>query len=256
MQTIRVNKQNLTDLPKDLYISPEALQIFLEMFEGPLDLLLYLIRKQNLDILTIPIAKITDQYILYINAMATINIDLAAEYLSMAATLLAIKSRLMLPHPPKLEEEYLEETNLDPRNELINKLIEYEKIKQATAALSNIPTEGYHYRWSNIEVNSSLNIPPNIKPENLKDIWLKILLHSITQNTKHRIKRQELSIREYMTNILRKLSGKDKITFISIFDQNLGVTHIIVSFIAILELTKEGLIQLSMSKNDIILVAN
>ncbi len=249
----RVNNLDVVDLPKDLYIDPEALQIFLEMFEGPLDLLLYLIRKQNLDILSIPIANITDQYITYINAMQTINIDLAAEYLLMAATLLAIKSRMMLPPASKTEKDE-EQSNLDPRNELIQKLLEYEKIKLASISLSEMPLLHRDYQWVNIELNTTFTILPKVCIEDLKNAWQRVLLQAITRNTEHNIERQELSVREYMTIILRKLSTHKTASFFSMFEEICSISHVVVNFVAILELTKEGLIQLEMSKSDIILV--
>lgn len=255
MSTIiaRVNNQDISDIPKDLYINPDALLVFLEMFEGPLDLLLYLIRKQNIDILNIPIAKITNQYIIYINAMTTINIDLASEYLAMAATLLAIKSRMMLPIPPKLSDETEDKNLIDPRVELINKLVEYERIKQATQNLNDMPMVERDYKWIDIDINSN-NIRPHVTIEDLKLAWQHILLKAMSQKSTHRIEKQELSVREYMTNILRQLSNQKKRTFYSMFDESHSISHVVVNFVAILELTKEGLILLEMQENDIMLV--
>lgn len=249
----RVNNNDIIELPKDLYIAPEALQIFLEMFEGPLDLLLYLIRKQNLDILSVPIAKITDQYITYINAMQIINIDLAAEYLLMAATLLAIKSRMMLPKSPQNTTED-ELPDIDPRHELIKKLIEYETFKLAATNINDMPMLERDYHWLNVELNSSHVVLPNVCLDDLKTAWQRILLQAITKNTTHNIERQELSVREYMTIILRKLTNTTTASFYSFFENNATVSHVVVNFVAILELTKEGLIQLKMSESDIILV--
>ncbi|MFN8770105.1 MAG: segregation and condensation protein A [Neisseriaceae bacterium] len=249
----RLNNQDINDLPKDLYINPEALLVFLEMFEGPLDLLIYLIRKQNIDILNIPIVQITTQYIAYINAMTTINIDLASEYLAMAATLLAIKSRMMLPRPPKLSDETEGEDDVDPRIELMNKLIEYEQIKEATQRIANLPIAERDYKWVHIEISSD-KINPQVTIDDLKVAWQAILLKAISQNSTHNIEKQELSVREYMTNILKKLAKYKKKTFYSMFDDDPSVQSIIVNFIAILELTKEGLILLELQKNDIILV--
>lgn len=248
MTTIPTNQQQIFEIPKDLYIDPEALQIFLDMFEGPLDLLLYLIKRQNLDILTIPIAKITTQYISYINAMQTLNIDLAAEYLLMAAMLLEIKSRMMLPQQ-KNEEANSEE---DPRHELIQKLIEYEKIKHVAQNLADLPQANRDYFWLNVVINDSLPIFPNVTLSDLQNAWHSVVLKNMTQNKQHHIKRQELSVREYMSNIIRSLQKTKQSTFFALFEADYGISHIVVNFIAILELGKEGVIILYMQENEII----
>lgn len=217
------------------------------MFEGPLDLLLYLIRKQNLNILAIPIAKITHQYMGYINNMQILNIDLAAEYLLMAAMLLAIKSRMLLPKP-KIE---VEEDQTDPRNELIQKLIEYEKIKLAAQNLDELPTSNRDYMWLDVLINDSSKILPVVVVNDLAKAWKSLILKSIIEHKEHHMKKQELSVREYMSNILRYLSTSGETTFMQLFDPNLGISYIVVNFIAILELTKEGLIGLSILNNDI-----
>ncbi len=245
---IRIYDEELTSLPKDLYIDPQALQILLEMFEGPLDLLLYLIRRQNLDILAIPIAQITRQYIAYINAMQTLNINLAGEYLLMAATLLLIKSRMLLPKPPTIEEVLSDE--LDPRQELIKRLIEYEKIKLAAQTIAQIPQAQRDYLWLNILPNDLYAELPQVSSADLARAWQTLLLKSITPK-KHQIKRQELSVREHMSEILRQLSHTTRASFYSLFDPSLGVGHIVVNFIAILELTKEGLITLIIDEDEI-----
>jgi segregation and condensation protein A len=236
------------EIPKDLYIDPAALQVFLEMFEGPLDLLLYLIRKQNLDILTIPIARITSQYISYINAMQVLNIDLAAEYLLMAAMLLEIKSRMMLPRV-KLEDTEHED---DPRHELIQKLIEYEKIKHAARSLANLPQANRDYFWLDVALNDSEIILPAVTLKDLQNAWHNLLLKSLAQNKQHHIKRQELSVREHMSNIVRTLNSLGQCKFFALFDANSGISHVVVNFIAILELGKEGIITLFMQENEII----
>jgi len=248
MTTTEIDQQPVFEIPKDLYIDPEALQIFLDMFEGPLDLLLYLIRRQNLDILTIPIAKITTQYISYINTMQTLNIDLAAEYLLMAAMLLEIKSRMMLPRP-KHEEVESEE---DPRHELIQKLIEYEKIKHAAQSLADLPQANRDYFWLDVAINNSETVLPSVTLEDLQNAWHNVLLKSLAQNKKHHIKAQELSVREYMSNIIRSLQKSGQCTFFTLFDVDYGVSHVVVTFIAILELGKEGIIALYMQENEII----
>jgi segregation and condensation protein A len=246
----KINQQMVTELPKDLYIDPNALQVFLEMFEGPLDLLLYLIRRQNLDILAIPITKITNQYITYINAMQVLNIDLAAEYLLMAAMLLEIKSRMLLPKPKLIDED--ESNDIDPRQELIQKLIEYEQIKEASQKLAEIPLAGHDYLYLEVLQNENNPNLALVSLDDLKQAWQQILLKNITSHKEHLIQRQEVSIREHMANIIRSLSQSRSLTFFALFDEFDNVTHIVVNFMAILELTKEGIISLHMQQNEII----
>lgn len=229
-----------------MYISPEALQVFLERFEGPLDLLLYLIRKQNLDILTIPMAKITDQYMSYINNMQVLNIDLAAEYLLMAAMLIAIKSRMLLPKPEITSSE--EET--DPRQELIDRLLEYEKIKHGAELINSLPLADRDFFWLNVKVEECKNILPDIVLEDLQKAWRNLLLRAKPLE-QHHIKRQELSVREHMAHILRTLNKIKQISFIELFELNSGVQVIVVNFIAVLELTKEGLVGIYRDENNI-----
>ncbi|MFN7095040.1 MAG: segregation and condensation protein A [Burkholderiales bacterium] len=248
----KLNNHEITELPRDLYIDPEALQVFLDMFEGPLDLLLYLIRKQNLDILAIPIAKITDQYILYINAMQVLNINLAAEYLLMAAMLLEIKSRMLLPQPKRATVE--EDIETDPRQELIQKLLEYEKIKLAAINLAKVPTVNRDYMWLDVLMNESEPLLAQLNPDELKKAWHTALLKSMVTHKEHHIKRQELSVREHMANLVRKLAQVHQASFLELFDHSQGIAHVVVNFIAILELAKEGLIQLTSKSNDEIVV--
>lgn len=251
---IIINQEPIVDLPQDLYIPPDALRVFLEMFEGPLDLLLYLIRKQNLDILQIPIAKITNQYVAYIQAMQTLNIELASEYLLMAAVLLEIKSRILLPRAPTIDAE-LGEDEHDPRQELINRLIEYEKIKQASINLNNVPQAFRDYLWIDVMVEESLPDPPVVKPNDLQKAWHTLLLRSIKAQAEHHIKKQELSIREHMTNILRLLQEVKSKHFYDLFDVTQGVSYLIVNFIAVLELGKEGMISILLDESENILVS-
>jgi len=250
-----VNQEIVNELPKDLYIPPDALQICLDMFEGPLDLLLYLIRKQNLDILSIPIAIITDQYIQYINAMQELNIDLASEYLLMAAMLLEIKSRMLLPR--KIAENIVDDVDVesDPRQELIKKLIEYEQMKVAAVNLNQLPQANRDYLWLDVFIDSKNILPPQIKGTDLQKAWHNILLKSMQVRQEHHIKRQELSVREYMSHILKYLSVHIKSSFYALFDVESGVAHVVVNFIAILELTKEGLIELLQGEDSEITVA-
>lgn len=240
LDQIFVNKEELIELPHDLYIPPDALKIFLDMFEGPLDLLLYLIRRQNLDILQIPIAKITDQYVKYINAMQVLNIELAGEYLLMAAVLLEIKSRIMLPKP-KIENNDGEE-DVDPRQKLIQRLIEYERIKQAGMLLNDLPQANRDYLWIDVLIEKSAPELPNISPLDLQKVWQTILTRSLNSEIKHHVKKEALSVREHMSNILRVLQQVGRSNFYDLFEMRNGIQHIVVNFIAILELTKEGLI--------------
>lgn len=245
---IIINQEPMVDLPQDLYIPPDALRVFLEMFEGPLDLLLYLIRKQNLDILQIPIAKITNQYVAYIQAMQTLNIELASEYLLMAAVLLEIKSRILLPRAPSNDLDDNDDGN-DPRQELINRLIEYEKIKQASINLNNVPQALRDYLWIDVMVEESQPDPPMVKPSDLQKAWHTLLLRSIKAQTEHHIKKQELSIREHMTNILRILQEVKSTHFYDLFDVAQGISYLIVNFIAVLELGKEGMISILLDED-------
>ena len=251
---VTVNQEVVNEFPKDLYIPPDAMQICLEMFEGPLDLLLYLIRRQNLDILSIPIATITEQYIQYINAMQVLNIDLASEYLLMAAMLLEIKSRMLLPK--KISKNInVTDAEQDPRKELIRRLIEYEQMKEAAIKLNQLPQANRDFLWLDVLIDSTNVIPPQIKSTDLHKAWHTILLRSIQARNEHHIKRQELSVREYMSHILKYLSTHIKSTFYALFNVEYGIAHIVVNFIAVLELTKDGLIELSQDTDNEIIVA-
>lgn len=240
---ILINQQEFTDLPHDLYIPPEALKVFLDMFEGPLDLLLYLIRKQNLDILQIPITKITNQYVAYIHAMQVLNIELASEYLLMAAVLLEIKSRILLPRPISATDE--DDNDADPRQELIRRLVEYEQIKQASLNLNEMPQAYRDYLWVDVMIEETEAELPNILPQDLQKAWHTLLLRSLKVQAEHHIKKQELSVREQMSQILRLLRETGKSNFYALFPLQLGVQYIVVNFIAILELGKEGLISIN-----------
>lgn len=240
---ILINQQEFTDLPHDLYIPPEALKVFLDMFEGPLDLLLYLIRKQNLDILQIPITKITNQYVAYIHAMQVLNIELASEYLLMAAVLLEIKSRILLPRPISATDE--DDDDVDPRQELIRRLVEYEQIKQASLNLNEMPQAYRDYLWVDVMIEETEAELPNILPQDLQKAWHTLLLRSLKVQAEHHIKKQELSVREQMSQILRLLRETGKSNFYALFPLQLGVQYIVVNFIAILELGKEGLISIN-----------
>lgn len=238
--TIKVQGTAYGDLPEDLYIPPDALQVFLETFEGPLDLLLYLIRKQNLDILLIPIAEITNQYISYIAMMDQLHLDLAAEYLVMAALLAEIKSRLLLPRQPELEDE-----EDDPRAQLIRRLQEYERIKKAAEEIDDLPRLerdifDTHIDTSTIEVNRPL---PNIAMKELLLAFQDVLKRA-DQLSHHQIVKEALSVRERMSAILQQLNQLGTCLFTHLFTLKEGRHGVVVAFLAILELSKEGMIEI------------
>jgi len=236
----KIYGEKIDVLPQDLYIPPDALEIYLDSFEGPLDLLIYLIRKNNIDILDIPMANLTSQYINYVEKMRVIKFELAADYLLMSAMLIEIKSRMLLPKP------ILEDDEDDPRAELVKKLIEYELMKDASENLKNMPQVGknimiaqsYFERVTEIEY-------PDVSVDELFDAW-KNVLRRAKQFEQHQISRSELSVREHMTIILRKLNEKDLLEFSSFFDtEKEPIPKLVVCFLAILELTKEGLIKIN-----------
>lgn len=228
----------LLELPQDLYIPPDALEIFLEAFEGPLDLLLYLIRKSNLDILDIPMAALTAQYLTYVEAMRRHDLDLAADYLLMAAMLLEIKSRMLLPRPAREAED--DET--DPREELIRKLLEYEQMKAAAARLEALPRLERDFEATGVFVAEKIvERLPEVSLHDLQLAWLKIMKQArLTQH--HRVRRDELSVREHMTRMLRQLNQGSYVSFAMLFDAHHGAAGLVVSFLAMLELVKERLV--------------
>lgn len=235
-----VHGNPLIKLPDDLYIPPEALKVFLETFEGPLDILLYLIRRQNLDILDIPIAEVTRQYIAYIDMMQELNMELAAEYLLMAAILAEIKSRILLPRP---EDSAGDED--DPRAELIRRLQEYERFKAAALAMDELP------RWERDlfgpEIDTSTIAVRRVLPSvDLHDVVraFQDVLRRAEQITHHRISREPLSVRERMSQVLSQLRDSACIDFRLLFDSREGRQGVVVSFLAILELAKENLLEI------------
>ncbi|MDE3009598.1 MAG: segregation/condensation protein A [Pseudomonadota bacterium] len=240
-----VRGEPLLSLPNDLYIPPEALEIFLESFEGPLDLLLYLIRKNSLDILDIPMAELTRQYVRYIDAMRASRLELAAEYLVMAAVLIEIKSRMLLPKPPNVRDD----DEGDPRAELMRRLLEYERIKLAARALDGIPRIGRDFQPAAAAVVEDLAPRlPTVLPSELRDAWYAVLARA-RMNRHHRISREELSVREHMTRILRRLAAGGFVEFIDLFDASAPVPIVVVHFVALLELVKEGLVQIMQEDN-------
>lgn len=235
---VKIRGELLTELPTDLYIPPDALEVFFETFEGPLDLLLYLIRKANVDVLDIPMARLTEQYMEYVETMRHKNLELAAEYLVMAAMLMEIKSRMLLPRPRALEQG--EE---DPRAELVRRLIEYEKVKQAARKLDELPQLGRDYFCVEVWIEQTLTERvPNVDAADLESAWRSLLARArVTQH--HRITREELSVREHMSAILRRLTGAGFVEFTALFDPTRGAAVLIVSFLAVLEMARESLIE-------------
>jgi segregation and condensation protein A len=226
--------------PEDLYIPPDALRVFLDTFEGPLDLLLYLIRRQNLDILNIPIAQITLQYINYIDMMTDLKLELAAEYLVMAALLAEIKSRMLLPRQAEIEED--EE---DPRALLIRRLQEYECIKKAAEEIDELPR--MERDIFPVEVDASIiEIDKPLPDIELREMLLALqdVLKRVEQLSHHQIIKEPLSVRERMSSILESLKGLESIMFSRLFSKTEGRHGVVVSFLAILELSKEGLLEI------------
>ncbi|WP_082133725.1 ScpA family protein [Vogesella sp. EB] len=233
--------QPVLEIPQDLFIPPDALQVILDSFEGPLDLLLYLIRKQNLDVLNIPMADVTAQYMGYVEVMKAGQFELAAEYLLMAALLIEIKSRLLLPRPPVEGEDDPD----DPRAELVRRLLEYEQMKLAALALDKLPQADRDFAWLAVLVEQSAEQRlPEVSALDLRQAWLSILSRA-KHNRHHKVKQDELSVREQMSWIVRYLDGRDYVAFEELFDIGKGVAHLVVNFIAVLELVKEGMVRVS-----------
>ncbi len=243
MQFARIDGQLVNNVPKDLYIPPDALEVFLEAFEGPLDLLLYLIRRQNVDILNIPIAHITEQYMEYVEIMKTINLELAAEYLVMAAMLAEIKSRVLLPRP-KLDED--EE---DPRADLIRRLQEYERFKKAAQDIDELPRMEKDFFQSSAEL-PDLKVSRPLADVDMRELLLalKDVLVRAEMFTAHHIQKETLSTREKMAHVLAILSADNFTNFVSLFNPEEGKMGIVVTFLAIMELTKETLVELVQSE--------
>jgi segregation and condensation protein A len=240
----KVKGEPIASLPTDLYIPPEALEVFLESFEGPLDLLLYLIRKNSLDILDIPMAELTRQYMTYVEAMRHGRLELAAEYLVMAAVLIEIKSRMLLPAPPAANEE----EEIDPRAALMRRLLEYERIKMAAHELEEMPREGREFKRAHAWVDETLvERLPDVTLRDLQDAWV-LVLSRIKMNKHHRISREQLSVREYMAKILKRLNEHKYVAFMDLFDEGMTVSIAVVNFIAILELVKERMVNVSQSE--------
>jgi segregation and condensation protein A len=240
----KVQGELWTDLPTDLYIPPDALEVILEAFEGPLDLLLWLIRRNNLDVLNINMAALTVQYMAYVDVMRqleqTQRLELAAEYLVMAAMLIEIKSRMLLPRPEKVEEG----VELDPRAELVRRLLEYEQMKLAAHSLDDVPQLGRDFEAVNVYVSQlAIKRLPLVGGEDLLDAWRAILKRASLQKH-HRIGRQELSVREHMSRILKHLQNAGRTLFTDLFDPADGRSALVVTFLALLELVRERLVDI------------
>lgn len=236
----KVGGQPLAELPKDLYIPPDALEVFLEAFEGPLDLLLYLIRRQNLDILDIPVAQITQQYMQYIALMQTLRLELAAEYLVMAAMLAEIKSRMLLPRPVDADEE-----EDDPRAGLVRRLQEYERFKQAAESIDEQPRVGRDVFPASARPER-VDTPENLPQPGLRELLLALneVLARAELFASHAVEREPLSVRERMSRVLERLSGRKPVAFVALIDIEEGRLGVVVCFLAILELVKSALVSI------------
>jgi segregation and condensation protein A len=240
----RVYGEPVNELPQDLYIPPEALEVFLETFEGPLDLLLYLIRRQNINVLDIPMAELTRQYLGYVEMMRRTQLELAAEYLLMAAVLIEIKSRLLLPRPPAPPGEEGE----DPRAELVRRLLEYERMKQAAREIDALPVAGRDFTtvrvWFERVATARL---PNVAPEDLRTAWAG-LVQRARVNRRHLVTREQLSVRAEMSRLLKVLQPGRYVEFTQLFSEHADVAHLIVTFLALLELTRERVIEVQQAE--------
>ncbi|HWI09824.1 MAG TPA: ScpA family protein [Burkholderiaceae bacterium] len=240
----RLYGEPLFAMPTDLYIPPDALEVFLEAFEGPLDLLLYLIRRQNFNILDIPMASVTRQYLAYVEQIRKTNLELASEYLLMAAMLIEIKSRMLLP--PKKSADGAEPE--DPRAELVRRLIEYEQMKLAAARIDQLPLLGRDFLRAQVVIEQSL-VPrfPDVAADELRAAWADIVQRA-RLNQHHHITREQLSVREHMSIVLRALQGRRFALFEDLFDVSRGPQVLVVTFIAMLELARERLLEVTQAE--------
>ncbi len=240
----RLYGEPLFKLPHDLYIPPDALEVFLEAFEGPLDLLLYLIRRQNFNILDIPLADVTRQYLDYVEQIRRRNLELASEYLLMAAMLIEIKSRMLLP--PKKTADGAEVA--DPRAELVRRLLEYEQMKLAAAKLDALPLLGRDFLRAQVTIEQSIEPRfPEVHAEDLREAWLAILKRA-RLNQHHKITREQLSVREHMSIVLKRLQGRRFVEFQDLFEPARGIGVLVVTFIALLELSRESLLEVTQAE--------
>lgn len=231
----------LEKCPQGLYIPPDALRVFLERFEGPLDLLLWLIRSQKFDVMDVPMAALTEQYMVYVELIRRTNLPLAAAYLVMAATLMSIKSRMLLPAPPAEGEEEPE----DPRAELIRRLQAYALVQKQAKRLDALPRLGRDFAWADgAEGPEQISADPEVTPEDLGEAWLDVVA-DLKLSERHKIVRQEISVREHMTKVLKRLAGRAFLTFESLLTKESGREDVAVWCMAILELAKDRLVQLT-----------
>jgi segregation and condensation protein A len=237
----RLYGEPLFKLPEDLYIPPDALEVFLEAFEGPLDLLLYLIRKQHFNVLDIPMAPLTQQYLTYIDQIRAKNLELAGEYLLMAALLIEIKSRMLLPVRKADTGEDVE----DPRAELVRRLLEYEQMKLAAMHLDQLPRLGRDFVRAIVVIEQTMEKRfPDVNVVDLRGAWADILTRA-RLHAHHHISREELSVREHMSLILKRLQGSRFVEFNDLFDQARGIPVAVIHFLALLELARESLIDIT-----------
>ena len=240
----RIHGEPLLELPHDLYIPPEALEVFLDAFEGPLDLLLYLIRKQNINVLEIPMAELTRQYLGYVEMMRRTQLELAAEYLLMAAVLIEIKSRLLLPKPPAIPGAEAE----DPRAELVRRLLEYERMKEAAREIDALPLAGRDFAMVRVwfERVASARLP-DVAPEDLRTAWAGLVARARI-NRHHLVTREQLSVRAEMSRLLKALTPTRFAEFTSLFAAHADVPHLVVTFLALLELARERLVSMAQAE--------
>ena len=240
----RLYGEPLFSMPDDLYIPPDALEVFLESFEGPLDLLLYLIRRQNFNVLDVPMALLTEQYLAYVEQIRARNLELAAEYLLMAALLIEIKSRMLLPVRKSDTGEEVE----DPRAELMRRLVEYERIKLAAQQIDELPRVGRDFAHALVTIEQTLTRRmPAVRAPDLQRAWLE-LLRRASLLAHHHIAREELSVREHMSMILKRLQGRRFAEFCDLLEPGQGVPVLIVHFLALLELARENLIEVTQAE--------
>jgi segregation and condensation protein A len=240
----KVYGEPLLELPQDLYIPPEALEVFLESFEGPLDLLLYLIRKQNINVLDIPMAELTRQYLGYVEMMRRTQLELAAEYLLMAAVLIEIKSRLLLPKPPALPGEEIE----DPRAELVRRLLEYERMKAAARLLDELPLAERDFALVRVWFDRlAAKRLPEVHPDDLKAAWAGLVARA-RANRHHLVSREQLSVRGQMIRLLKLLEPGRFFEFTTLFEPRVDVPRLVVTFLAILELAREQLLEIAQAE--------
>jgi segregation and condensation protein A len=239
-----IHGEPMLEMPKDLYIPPDALELVLEAFQGPLDLLLYLIRKHNLDVLDIPMAQLTQQYMGYIELMQQGRLELAAEYLLMAAVLIEIKSRMLLPRLPKATDEEGD----DPRVELMRRLLEYEQMKLAAQKLNELPQAGRDFELVQVIIEQVVvERLPNVSVDDLRAAWLALLTRA-KLHTHHKVRKDGVSVREQMTRLIRQLRHGEYESFENLFDVSGGIPQLVVTFIAILELAKETLVEITQTE--------